>query len=102
MIEAVPGAIPVTMPVEVPTVAIPVLPLLQVPPVVASESVVVDPWQTFVVPVMDARFSFMTNVVLFHKSPASAAPLRFTSFTTVKMVRLPVPVAGEVHGILMT
>jgi hypothetical protein len=42
----VPTAIPVTIPVDEPIVAIVVLPLLQVPPVVASLKVTVDPTHT--------------------------------------------------------
>jgi hypothetical protein len=37
---------PVTMPLDVPTVAIPVDPLVHVPPGVGSTSVIVDPTQT--------------------------------------------------------
>ena len=48
-----PTATPVTIPLEEPTVAIPVLPLLHVPPVVASLNVVVAPVQADAAPVMD-------------------------------------------------
>ena len=48
-----PAATPVTMPV-VPTVAIDVLPLVQVPPVVLSLREVVAPVQTVAVPEIDA------------------------------------------------
>ena len=49
----VPDDTPVTIPVEAPTVATPVLPLVHVPPLVPSLSVVVKPAQTIAVPVMD-------------------------------------------------
>jgi hypothetical protein len=49
---AEPEATPVITPVDAPTVATEVLPLLQVPPDVASETVVVAPVQTVVVPVI--------------------------------------------------
>jgi hypothetical protein len=51
---AVPAARPDKIPVDAPTVAIVVAPLLQVPPVVASEREVVSPWQTVSVPVIGA------------------------------------------------
>ena len=47
-----PTAAPETIPVEVPTVAIDALLLLQLPPEVASLKVVVAPVQTVVVPVI--------------------------------------------------
>ena len=49
-----PVATPVTIPDDVPTVAIPVLLLLHVPPLVASLRVVVKPMQTVAVPLTDA------------------------------------------------
>ena len=49
---AVPGATPVTIPDEAPTVAIPVLPLDQVPPEVAFDKVVFPPTQSSIVPEM--------------------------------------------------
>lgn len=49
---AVPAETPVTIPVE-PTVATDVLPLLHVPPLVASLRVVTSPAQTTIVPVID-------------------------------------------------
>jgi 1,4-dihydroxy-2-naphthoate octaprenyltransferase len=51
-IMAVPAATPVTTPVAAPTVAILVAPLLHVPPVVRSLSVVLAPAQTTRVPVI--------------------------------------------------
>lgn len=51
---AVPAETPVTTPVEEPTVATPVLPLLHVPNNVASSSVVVELTHTVIVPVMAA------------------------------------------------
>ncbi len=52
MMLTTPAATPVTTPVPEPTVAIDVLPLLHVPPPVASERVVVLPTQTVGVPVI--------------------------------------------------
>ena len=56
VITAVAGLeLPVTTPDTVPplTVAMPVLPLLHTPPVVASVNVVVAPWHTLAVPPID-------------------------------------------------
>ena len=44
---------PVTTPVDEPIVAMPVLPLVHVPPLVASLMLVVKPAHTVAVPVMD-------------------------------------------------
>ena len=52
VMAAVPADTPVIIPVDKPAVAIPVLPLLQVPPVVASLNTVAAPTQTVAVPVM--------------------------------------------------
>ena len=52
MIVAVPAKTPVTKPLPEPTVATVVVPLLHVPPVVASLKLVVKPAQTFKVPVI--------------------------------------------------
>ena len=52
MIFAAPEATPVTMPEVEPTVAIPVLLLLHVPPVVPSPNVVVAPTHAEVLPVI--------------------------------------------------
>lgn len=61
-----PEATPVTIP-EVPTVANAVLLLLQVPPLVASVSVVVDPAQTMAVPPMAAGSGFTVTIeVVIH------------------------------------
>lgn len=49
---ALPAAIPVTRPDDEPTVAVPVALLVHTPMPVASESVVVRPWQTDAVPVI--------------------------------------------------
>jgi hypothetical protein len=54
----VPPATPVTTPVVDTTVAIVVVPLVQVPPLVASVNVVVSPWQTLVVPLMAVGSGF--------------------------------------------
>jgi hypothetical protein len=61
---AMPGLAPDTTPPA--TVAIAVFPLVHVPPVVPSNSVVVDPAQTVVVPVMvpadGSAFTVIANV----------------------------------------
>jgi hypothetical protein len=54
---------PVTIPDEVPTVAIERLPLLQIPPAVALLSVVVSPGHTVRVPVIAAGSGFTVTVV---------------------------------------
>jgi hypothetical protein len=59
----VPEDTPVTTPVPATTVATAGVALLQVPPAVASLSVVVDPAQTLVVPVIAAGNGFTTTVV---------------------------------------
>ncbi len=60
---AVPADMPVTIPVAL-TVATDSLPLLQVPPVVASASVVVLPVQIASVPVMGAIATAFTDIGL--------------------------------------
>ena len=55
---------PVTIPVDEPTVAIPVALLLHVPPVVASVKAVVSPEHTFIVPVIDAGNGFMVTIAV--------------------------------------
>ena len=55
MIVGLPPATPVRIPDEEPMVARAVLPLVQVPPVVASVSVSVDAGQTVPVPPIAAR-----------------------------------------------
>lgn len=52
MILAVPGATPVTIPDADPTVAIAVLPLVHVPPTIASVRLVVVPIQRLVDPLI--------------------------------------------------
>ena len=49
-----PAVTPETIPLDEPIVAIPVLPLLQLPPEVTQLTVVVEPTQTFNVPVIGA------------------------------------------------
>jgi hypothetical protein len=61
---AVPGLTPVTRPVVIPTVAIPVLPLLHVPPVVALLSVVVCPTQTTGLPELVASAAFTVSTAV--------------------------------------
>ena len=59
-----PVSTPVTMPVEEPTVAVPVALLLQVPPAGISPSAVVSPWHTESVPVIaDGSALTVTTVV---------------------------------------
>ena len=60
----VPDDMPVTIPVEEPTVAIPVLPLVHVPPLVASLKVVVKPAQTDAVPVIDDGNGFTVATIV--------------------------------------
>ena len=70
-----PTLVPVTTP-EVETEPIDGLTLLQVPPVVASLSVVVAPPQTDNVPVIAAGCSqIVTGAAVFQKSPGSDARL---------------------------
>lgn len=57
MITAVPPLMPVTIPDADPTLAFELV-VLQVPPVVISESVVVLPGHTVMVPVMEAGNGF--------------------------------------------
>lgn len=58
----VPAATPVTIPLVEPTVAVSKSLLLQVPPPVASVSVLVDPTQTFIVPVIVAGSGLTVTV----------------------------------------
>jgi len=60
---------PVTIPEEEPTVAVPVLLLLQVPPLVLHVSVVVLPSHTAAVPLIAAGELF-TTIVSVVKQPA--------------------------------
>ena len=60
----VPAETPVTTPVATPTVAKAGVALLQLPPAVASLSVVVEPMQTLVVPVIAAGNGLTTTVVV--------------------------------------
>ena len=62
-IVAVPAVTPVTMPEEEPTVAL-VLLLLQVPPAVASVSVIVAPSQTEELPEIDGGVGFTVTVTV--------------------------------------
>ena len=66
---AVPAAIPVTTPVDTPTVAF-VLPLVHVPPVTGSLRLVVAPMQTVAVPVIGEGNAFtVTTFVTAHPAP---------------------------------
>lgn len=64
MISTVPAETLVTTPVVNPTVAMPVAPLLQVPPGVASPKIVADPSQIDAIPVMGAAagITFISKV----------------------------------------
>jgi hypothetical protein len=64
LICAVPTATPLTIPVDDPTMAIPVVPELHTPPVVASCSVVVLPTHRFVLPVTRAGKGFTVNATV--------------------------------------
>jgi len=61
---AVPGLTPVITPVVIPTVAIPVLPLLHVPPIVALLKVVVCPTQTTGLPELVASAAFTVTTAV--------------------------------------
>ena len=54
---------PVTIP-DVPIVAYAALPLIQLPPAVASDKVVLKPTQTFAVPVILAGSGFTVMIVV--------------------------------------
>lgn len=70
MIMVVPAAIPATMPVSEPIVAVAVVLLLQVPAPLASLRADVLPVQTVVVPVIgDGTGTTFTVVVALHKPP---------------------------------
>ncbi len=70
VIIAVPADTPVTMPLEVPTVAIAVFPLLQVPLGVTSLRLVVKPTHMLSRPVIGAGSGLTTNVaVIIHPVP---------------------------------
>jgi hypothetical protein len=60
----VPAATPLTVPVPDPTVAIPVVLLLQVPPPVALARVELAAWQTNVVPVIEAGNGLTVTTVV--------------------------------------
>ena len=66
MITATPLDTPVTIPVVMPIVANAVLLLLQVPPVLISESVAADPAQIFAAPVIanGKGFTVITDSVI--------------------------------------
>ena len=61
---AVPPDIPAAVPDKAPIVAMEALPLVHVPPVVASLSVVVLPWQTVFVPVIAGGGGRTVNVAV--------------------------------------
>ena len=89
---AVPAPTPVTMPV-VPMVAMVVLLLRQLPPVVASASVVVAPWQTVVAPVIvpaDGVVFIVTVAVMF------AVPQELVRVYVMPAVPLETPVTTPV------
>ena len=71
MIVTGPGAIPATTPF-VPTVAIDVLPLLQLPPEVPSVKFTDEPVQTLPAPVIPAGNGFtVTAVAIPHPTPGA-------------------------------
>jgi len=65
----VPAVMPVTIPVEEPTVAIAVLVLLQTPPDVVSVNVRVEPIQTLAVPLMPLTVTPFTCMVCMAMQP---------------------------------
>jgi hypothetical protein len=67
----VPEAIPVTMPVSVPTVAMPALLLIQLPPLIASERSIEFPTQTIAGPEM-AEGDGVTDIVVVVKQPVAS------------------------------
>jgi len=68
----VPPATPATIPEEEPTVAVPVPPLVQVPPLTPSESAVVCPTHTCVVPEIGDGTAFTVNDAIW-KQPVERA-----------------------------
>ena len=68
----VPAATPLTRPVVETTVATVVVPLVHVPALVASLSVVVKPAQTLVVPVITAGKGFTVTAIVLTQPVASA------------------------------
>ena len=68
----VPRLPPVTTPVSEPMVAIPVLPLIQVPPLTASLSVIVEPTHTAVGPVMAVGILYTVTTAVAIQPYASA------------------------------
>jgi hypothetical protein len=69
VITAVPALTPLTTPVEEPTVATPVLPLVHVPPAGEELSVVEEPVQTEAVPVIAAGWVFTVTVAVEKQPP---------------------------------
>jgi hypothetical protein len=97
----VPADMPVTTPLLL-IVATDVVLLLHVPPDVASASGELPPTHIVSVPVIgliDEVDSVSVVDVLFHRSPGSSVLLPFTAFRTVRIVTVPDPAAGAVHGI---
>ena len=70
MISDVPLARPVKWPVP-SIVPVAVVPLLQVPPAVASRSVIIDPWHTWVAPVI-AFGNGLTETIREDEQPVTA------------------------------
>ena len=65
-----PADTPVTTPVLLTTVALAVVPLVQVPPAVTSANVIADPTHTVVAPVIAAGPPFtVTTTVAFDPQP---------------------------------
>ena len=69
MILTVPGATPVTIPVEEPTVATDILLLLHVPPERASLSVILVPAITVLLPEMVAGAALTVNIIVVMPVP---------------------------------
>ncbi len=100
VIVAVPGATPVTMPEETPTVATDVLSLVHdTPPLVALLSAVVEPWQTVNVPPIAAG-SGLTFMLFVRRQPVGNVYVIVTAPVAAPVTR-PVLVTEAVDGLLL-
>lgn len=71
MIVDVPADMPLTMPLDDPTVAAEVVPLVHVPPASVFANVVVVPTHTDIVPVSGAGTGFTVSVCVTKHPPGS-------------------------------
>lgn len=99
---AVPDEIPPTTPDVALTVATPTALLAHVPPDTLLLSVIVFPEHTWKGEPVIAGSSVATALPIFHLSPASAPPAVFSALITPRIVTLPVPDDGAVHGTVTT